>query len=262
MPKFFVLILISHLIWPEVGLGSPKCWERFENPSWLVNLGELNALFKIAEKGHYPRLIERPFQRPSTISSDREDREYLSAATTPRTALDDLRQAATLYPYRYERLKVLAERSDHPRLLESLAWLKIAIDSDLESARKLSLLESVPGVVAYHSQQAVEKALKAVLIFNGVVTAPQARKIGHKLNQLLNKVSIGIANPPVIAWIELTVWVASIEPCATRYRYPEPDCAELSPYEAANVHQMASTIVGIVLESMLDSLKHQHSQAM
>jgi HEPN domain-containing protein len=119
----------------------------------------------------------------------------------------------------------------HDALAEARGWLARA-DQDLQVAR---LAQPVPAAVAYHAQQAGEKALKAFLAAHNSVFRPT-----HNLEELVVQCSAIDAG-----FGPLTTTAHTLTPYATRFRYPggplEPPAAE-----AQRALQLAEDLVRFV----------------
>ncbi len=97
-------------------------------------------------------------------------------------------------------------------------WMEKAVD-DLEVAEEI--LESHPGASTFHSQQAGEKALKALLVSLGI-HPPKSHDIGYLLS-LLEENNIDTTIPRRLGAEKLTGYAVEV-------RYPdfeeEPDAEE------------------------------------
>jgi len=77
-------------------------------------------------------------------------------------------------------------------------WLKSAY-SDLRSIKHIITDSFLTHVVAFHSQQAIEKSLKAI-IENSSISIPKV----HKLETLVNKINVELeVNPEILATLDL-----------------------------------------------------------
>ena len=121
------------------------------------------------------------------------------------------------------------------RAPDALVWLGFAI-GDLEAARSQPGRHVRPRIVAFHSQQAAEKALKAALVLAGV-DPPRT----HDLNDLRNRLPVGWRvkqSPPDLG---------RLSAFATDSRYPD-DIAPVSPIESATAVRQAIAVVRVVRE--------------
>ena len=77
-------------------------------------------------------------------------------------------------------------------------WLKAAY-SDLRSIKHIISDSFLTHVVAFHSQQAIEKSFKAIMEDSSIVI-PKV----HKLENLVNKINVEIeVNPEILATLDL-----------------------------------------------------------
>lgn len=121
------------------------------------------------------------------------------------------------------------------RARDALVWLGFAT-GDLEAARSQPGRPVRPRIVAFHSQQAAEKALKAALVLAGV-DLPRT----HDLNDLRNRLPAGWRvkrTPPDLG---------RLSAFATDSRYPD-DIAPVSPIESATAVRQAIAVVRVVRE--------------
>ena len=124
------------------------------------------------------------------------------------------------------------------------AWLRKAA-SDLRAAKILiKEMEFEPS--AYHSQQSVEKALKAFLVFkNQDVTKT------HNL-VFLNDLCLNIDSE----FQSIMEFAKSINPFSTVFRYPD-DLTEPDPYDVEQACIMADKIYKFVTEKIIDLERSQ-----
>lgn len=111
-------------------------------------------------------------------------------------------------------------------------WIEKA-RQDSRSARRLLADPPETEVAAYHVQQAVEKAIKAVLVAHGI-PYPRGRGAGHDLNALAGLIPAASAlSARARALTDLTVW-------ATAFRYPsdDPFTAQPSPMKGDVEHRL------------------------
>lgn len=124
-----------------------------------------------------------------------------------------------------------------PRLIaEAERWMRFAVE-DLDQARTLARGGS-PRQVCFSAQQAAEKALKAVLVFNGL---PVPRT--HDLDLVARLIPPGWSCAAVSA--DLT-WLSR---WATFTRYPG-DWPEGMPGDATKAVAEASQVLSAVLEDL------------
>jgi HEPN domain-containing protein len=121
------------------------------------------------------------------------------------------------------------------RAPDALTWLGFAI-GDLEAARSQPGRHVRPRIVAFHSQQAAEKAIKGALVLAGV-DPPRS----HDLNDLRNRLPDGWRvkrSPPDLG---------RLSAFATDSRYPD-DIEPVSPIESATAVRQAMAVVRVVRE--------------
>ena len=121
------------------------------------------------------------------------------------------------------------------RAPDALTWLGFAI-GDLEAARSQPGRHVRPRIVAFHSQQAAEKAIKGALVLAGV-DPPRT----HDLNDLRNRLPDGWRvkrSPPDLG---------RLSAFATDSRYPD-DIEPVSPIESATAVRQAMAVVRVVRE--------------
>jgi HEPN domain-containing protein len=117
---------------------------------------------------------------------------------------------------------------------EAEGWLAFAA-GDLRAARLLLSDATVPSRIAcFHAQQAVEKALKAVLIAESIVF----RKT-HDITVLVGLTPSTLATE--LAYIDVLL----LQPWAVDGRYPG-DLPDASAIEAAEVVEVAATVLATV----------------
>ncbi len=121
------------------------------------------------------------------------------------------------------------------RAPDALLWLGFAI-GDLEAARSQPGRHVRPRIVAFHSQQAAEKALKAALVLAGV-DPPRT----HDLNDLRNRLPGGwrVKGSPSD--------LGRLSSFATDSRYPD-DITPVTPIASATAVRQAATVVRVVRE--------------
>lgn len=114
-----------------------------------------------------------------------------------------------------------------------LQWLAYAL-GDLDAARMKPGLRQRPRIVAFHAQQAAEKALKAALILSG--TRPDRT---HDLDELRNALPGG--------WTikRRDKSLAQLSDFAAERRYPD-DARPVTPIEAATAVRQAMAIVRVI----------------
>ena len=118
---------------------------------------------------------------------------------------------------------------------EALLWLAKA-DADIAAARTL-LLAGQPDPAAFHVQQAVEKALKALL-----VAAAQDVRRTHDIDQLATLVR---SHWPVVVPAPFTL--AAVTQWYVAMRYPGPDEV---PLTAEEVSEALDAVVLLVAAAM------------
>lgn len=114
-------------------------------------------------------------------------------------------------------------------------WLGWAL-GDLEAARRRPGWPQRPRIVAFHAQQAAEKALKGALVLSGVAV-PRT----HDLDDLRNRLPDGWrakASPPDLA---------SLSVHGVESRYPD-DLTPVTPIQAATAVRQAIVVVRTVRE--------------
>ena len=124
--------------------------------------------------------------------------------------------------------------SDNPAQ-DALTWLAFAL-GDLESARSQPGRSQRPRIVAFHAQQAVEKALKAALVLADI-DPPRT----HDLNALRNGLPSG--------WRVRTRHpdLGSLSRLAVDTRSPD-DLAPVTPIQAATAVRQAAAVVRSIRE--------------
>jgi len=121
------------------------------------------------------------------------------------------------------------------RAPDALVWVGFAI-GDLEAARSQPGRHVRPRIVAFHSQQAAEKAIKGALVLAGV-DPPRT----HDLNDLRNRLPDGWRvkrSPPDLG---------RLSAFGTDSRYPD-DTEPVSPIESATAVRQAMAVVRVVRE--------------
>jgi HEPN domain-containing protein len=99
-------------------------------------------------------------------------------------------------------------------------WMRY-VDDDLRAARLIGA--EVPTLSAYHVQQAVEKALKAVIVMQG-----QEPEFTHDLKRVYASAA------PLLEWSADETWLAQVSSWVATTRYPAdvygppPQAAEAS----------------------------------
>ncbi len=120
-------------------------------------------------------------------------------------------------------------------LREAQDWLARA-EQDLEAAEALlARARPLPGIVAYHTQQAAEKALKGFLAAHN-----QPFERTHELVPLLN--ACRQLDP---AFVQLLAAAETLSPYATRFRYPPGPLAPSVP-DAEQALRLARDLIGFV----------------
>ena len=124
-------------------------------------------------------------------------------------------------------------------------WIEKA-RQDARSARRLLVDPPELEVAAYHVQQAVEKAIKAVLAAEGI-KYPRGKGAGHDLAVLADL--IPLADPLHAQALSLS----SLTPWATAYRYPadDPMTAEPPPAESDVAHDLTRA------EAFVEAVAHR-----
>ena len=118
---------------------------------------------------------------------------------------------------------------------QALRWLAFAI-GDLEAARANPRERRRPRIVAFHAQQAAEKAMKAALLFSHI-EPPRS----HDLDALRDRLPDGWRVKKRRAGLDrLTEYAAE-------HRYPD-DFRPVSPIQAATAARQAIAIVRDVRE--------------
>lgn len=128
--------------------------------------------------------------------------------------------------------------SAHASTNNSQSWIEYA-DNDLCAAQVLiDHKKPLIGVALYHIEQAVEKALKAFLIFNNTSFA-----LTHDLKPLLtscSKIDSGFD--------QFAIDAKEISPYATKSRYPNKSYTPLTKVAVEKFIQRAQTIIDYVHE--------------
>jgi len=119
------------------------------------------------------------------------------------------------------------------RTHDALVWLGFAI-GDLEAARSQPGRSVRPRIVAFHSQQAAEKGIKAALVLSGV-DPPRT----HDLDDLRNRL------PDDWRAKRSPSNLARLSAFATDSRYPD-DIEPVSPIESATAVRQATAVLRIV----------------
>ena len=128
-----------------------------------------------------------------------------------------------------------ASRSMADDVSVPLQWLAYAL-GDLDAARMRSGRRQRPRIVAFHAQEAAEKAMKAALILSGM--RPDRT---HDLDELRNALPIG--------WTVKRRHrsLARLSDYAAERRYPD-DANPVTPIEAATAVRQAMAVVRIIRE--------------
>jgi HEPN domain-containing protein len=128
---------------------------------------------------------------------------------------------------------------DPERVADTRSWLVKAQDDLRAIDALLAADEPLPGVAAYHAQQAAEKSLKAFLYWNDV-----AFRKTHELDEL------GRVVTEIDADLEDAVDAAvDLTPFAWRFRYPgEP--LDPSVEEIAEAAKRAAALHSAILERL------------
>jgi len=120
---------------------------------------------------------------------------------------------------------------------KSLRWLKFAKDDfEVGQATLISFGDRYAGIVAYHAQQAAEKAFKAFLVFNDKFV-PKT----HNLNVLLDQCDALDSDFKNI-WIQAD----RLNPFSIQTRYPDDICTELTREEAEELLRCSEQIIELV----------------
>ena len=122
------------------------------------------------------------------------------------------------------------------RSADALIWLSFAV-GDLEAARSHGGRRAAPPrIVAFHGEQAAEKAIKAALVLSGV-DPPRT----HDLNDLRNRLpdGWGVKRSPRD--------LGRLSTFATASRYPD-NVAPVRPVDAATAVRQAMVVVRLVRE--------------
>lgn len=104
------------------------------------------------------------------------------------------------------------------------AWIGKA-QQETRSARRLLLDPPESEDAAFHVPQAVEKAIKAILVAEGV-RYPRGRGVGHDLDALTRLI------PSASGLREQAEQLAGLTPWATAFRYPADDPLTAEPLPA------------------------------
>ncbi len=139
------------------------------------------------------------------------------------------------------------QRESFASLVEAHRWFQIAMQEDLTAANALLQARASYSNVGYLSQQVAEKALKGLLIGVEVVSRQEAREFGHDLPTLLNHIDRKVAPPATLRWIDLADAVKTLQPLATRWRYPGRSTKPPTRQEAENAVLFAKSIFSLCL---------------
>jgi HEPN domain-containing protein len=122
-------------------------------------------------------------------------------------------------------------------------WLKKA-NNDLITARQTLLLPDGPtDTVCFHTQQAIEKSIKSLLVYNGITFTKT-----HDLNKLFDIVK------PLLPEIEdFKTEITEISSFAVDIRYPG-DWSEPIREEAVGYFEIAEKVYFIINEKLSDLL--------
>ncbi len=124
-------------------------------------------------------------------------------------------------------------RVEHSR--EALRWLSFAV-GDLEAARSRHGRSVRPRIVAFHAQQAAEKALKAALILEGI----EPRR-AHDLDDLRDRL------PGVWRVHRRMPDLGRLSDYAAESRYPD-DITPVTPIQSATAVRQAIAVVRLIRE--------------
>lgn len=124
-------------------------------------------------------------------------------------------------------------------------WIEKA-RQDARSARRLLVDPPELEVAAYHVQQAVEKAIKAVLAAEGI-KYPRGKGAGHDLALLAQLI------PLVDPLHDEALSLSYLTPWATAYRYPadDPMTAEPPPTRSDVTHDLVRA------EAFVEAVAHR-----
>ena len=129
---------------------------------------------------------------------------------------------------------------------EVIRWLDMAKQDEAVAEHLLESFRPVPvEIICYHCQQAAEKAIKALLIAQGVDSIPRS----HDLSFLLN----GLVKPEVIP--ERVYEDADrLTPYGVAVRYPND--LELEERHARQAMEAAREVLNWAKSIMIESQKH------
>lgn len=88
------------------------------------------------------------------------------------------------FPYLFDSIEIFLNKGDFKDSNKAIEWIKIA-EEDLKAAKMLHLGENTKSVALYHLQQAIEKLLKATLLYFGFRNEKQIIKLKHKPQKFL-----------------------------------------------------------------------------
>ncbi len=118
---------------------------------------------------------------------------------------------------------------------DALVWLAYAL-GDLASARAQPGRRQRPRIVAFHAQQAAEKALKAAFVLSGV-DSPRTHDLDELLQRLPDGWRIKTHHPDL----------ATLSGAAVDSRYPD-DLVTFTPTQAATAVRQAMAVVRLIRE--------------
>ncbi len=118
---------------------------------------------------------------------------------------------------------------------DALTWLGFAL-GDLAAARSQSWRRLRPRIVAFHAQQAAEKAIKAALVLSDITPARS-----HDLDELRN------ALPNDWRVKRRPVHLTRLSGYGVAIRYPD-DVTPITPLQSATAVRQAMAVVRIIRE--------------
>ncbi|MGI8551104.1 MAG: HEPN domain-containing protein [Dehalococcoidia bacterium] len=175
--------------------------------------------------------------------SDRFERQLPVVASFPATIV---REGRLLYgnehfPRATSRTEAMAEWNNGGSVEDQaenrrLTWEWIAkAEQELQGAERSNQPPALPGIVAYHCQQAMEKALKGFLLWRD-----EPFRKTHELKELVQQCAAVDAT-----FIQLEATAAELGPYAVQFRYSGSD-AEPTPALAARALHLALDAVDFV----------------
>lgn len=130
-------------------------------------------------------------------------------------------------------------RDSDARRDETLEWIRYGDADDLTAAALLDLEKPPINNALFHCQQAVEKWLKAFLIWNGVAF-PKVHDL-HRIGRLCAEIEPGLE--------EIILLAADLTDFATVYRYPGTDLV-IDKQEALEWRKHACQVRIAVMEKL------------